>query len=199
MKRFAAVLCACLAATACSKQDPVPPDQFYRLPDPQPQSKFDSPPFSGVVLVRSFRADALHSERAIVFADDPKALTLQRYHYHFWLDGPPRLLQEYLVSFLRSANFADLVNSDQGLTADYEITGKIRRLDRHVGAETSSALVDLELSIMESRRRKPILIKDYSARVVVENDAVSSSVEALEAGIRRIFSQFAQDAAASLR
>ncbi len=199
MRRPVAVLWVCLALGACSKQEPVPPDHFYRLPDPRPQVRYDQPPFAGLVLVRGFRADALHSERAIVFADDAKALTLQRYHYHFWLDGPPRLLQEYMVSFLRTANFAELVNSDPGLVPDFEVTGKIRRLERQVGEHASSALVDMELSISKPRARRPILIKDYTARVDVANDAVSSSVEAMEQGIRRIFSQFVQDAVARVK
>jgi len=196
MKRFLLPLLAVLTA-ACARQPPVPADHFYRLPEPTLEALAE-PLTKGVILVNPFQTDGLHNERAIVYTKDAHAITLSRYHYSYWLDAPPRLVQDYLVEYLRAAKAAHVVVTDPGVGSQLSISGRIVRLEQQLRGKSSRALIELELRVDGSNTARPLLLKDYHADVPASDDSMEALVLAFQKGLDQIFGRFLTDTRAVL-
>lgn len=196
MKRLPLVLLLVLLG-ACARQPPVPADHFYRLPDPKVQA-LTEPLVQGVILVNPFQTDGLHNERSMLYTEDTHAITLNRYHYSYWLDTPTRLLQNYLVSYLRAAKAAATVVTDPGVRSALSISGRIMRLEQQLHGKSSRALISLELRVDGPNPARPLLLKDYRADVTATDDSMESLVLAFQQGLDRIFAQFLSDTRAVL-
>lgn len=191
MKRIILPLLLALAA-GCAKAPPVPSDRFYRLPDPPAMAP--APPLSeGVILVRPFTSDGLHNERPILYGEGTDALTLQQYSYHYWVEAPPRLLQNQLVSFLRAQAAAPMVLTDVGVDAELILSGRIIRLERHLADGGSRAAVALELRADRARDPQPVLLREYRAEVPLGEETVAATVAAVDRGLNDIFGEFSSD------
>ena len=118
-----------LLAAGCVKAPPVPPDQFYRLPEPVSDQVTKLVQWRGLVLVTALRSDGLHTERALVFSEDAGALSLARYHYHHWIDGPPKLVQEYVASRIRAAASEAMVITERAGRPEIVVSGKVKGED----------------------------------------------------------------------
>ena len=197
MKRILLPLLAVLMS-ACARQPPVPADHFYRLPEPKVQALAE-PLTKGVIVVNPFQTDGLHNERAMVYTKDAHAITLSRYHYSYWLDAPPRLVQAYLVEYLRAAKAARLVVSDPGVESAINISGRIVRFDQQLHGKSSRALIELELRVNGSKPGPPLLLKDYRADVPASDGSMEALVLAFHKGLNQIFERFLADTSAVLK
>lgn len=196
MKRLLLPLLAVLVS-ACARQPPVPADHFYRLPAPNVHA-LSRPLTKGVILVSPFQTDGLHNERAMIYTKDAHAITLRRYHYSYWLDAPPRLVQDYLVAYLRAAKAASLVVTDSGVRSALTFSGRIVRLDQQLRGKSSRALIELELRVDGSRSARPLLLKDYRADVPASDGSMEALVLAFHKGLDQIFGRFLTDTRAVL-
>ena len=126
---------------------PCPKTIFYRLAvatSPQPLAR---PPLAGVLEVGRFVADGLTAGRPIVYSQSGQPHALSEYHYHFWVEAPTVLLRDQLVGQLRAAKVARaVVTPEMRVDPDYVLSGKIKRLERVVGA-VPRAVVELELAV----------------------------------------------------
>lgn len=197
MKRLPLVLLLLLLLGACARQPPVPADHFYRLPEPKVHALAE-PLVQGVILVNTFQTDGLHNDRSMLYTEDAHAITLNRYHYSYWLDSPPRLLQNYLVSYLRAAKAAPTVITDPGVRAALSISGRIMRLEQQLHGKNSRALIALELRVDGPNPARPLLLKDYRVDVTAADDSMESLVLAFQQGLDQIFAQFLSDTRAAL-
>jgi len=179
---------------ACAKAPPVPTDRFYRLPEPEPAT--GTRLTEGVISVRAFRADGLRSERALLFSEDPAGVALRQYHYHFWVDSPPRLLQSQLVGFLRGAGAASVVLADGRDGADLVIGGRINRFERSLGGG-GTVHVALELRLQRPGE-VPLLVRDYAATGNPAGAEPEDAVVAYQRAVTEIFARFVQDASGVL-
>lgn len=198
MKRFLLLLPLVVLLASCARQPPVPADHYYRLPEPKVEA-LARPLSQGTILVNIFETDGLHNGRAMLYTDDPKAITLKRYHYRYWLDAPPRLVQSYLVSYLRAARAAPLVVTDPGVNAELTISGKIVRLEQQRRGKTSHALIALELRVDGRNPAQPLLVKSYHADVTAADDSMEALVLAFQKGFNQIFAEFVSDTRAVLQ
>ncbi len=177
---------------ACSPAPPIPNDHFYGLPEPE----VGASPFQidGIILVRSFEADGLHMERAILFSEDSQGLELQQHHYHFWQDAPPRLLQHQLVAFLRASAAARMVVTDPEVDPELAISGRLFRWQRQLNEAEVTARVALELRLDRIGQPQPLLVQSYSADVLAPGDSVRDSIGAFERAANQVFTQFLEQA-----
>ena len=176
---------------ACSAQPPVPEDHFYRLPAAQLTTGEIA--IGSELAVKRLDTDGLHSERALLFREAGQSLRLQPYHYHHWSDSPPRMLQEHLISALRSAGVANtILNYDPVQRSAYTLSGKIRHLEQIGRGKNSEVLVGLELRL-DDNEGKPVLIKDYHVTQVANSTEPHDLVEAFGIALNKVYSEFVSD------
>jgi len=195
MKQISMLLALLALLSACAKAPPVTPDSFYRLPEATPlNGTLPAPLSDGIVLVRPLLSDGLHSERSLLYSDDPAALTLRQHHYHFWIDSPQRLLQRQLIALLRAANAAPMVVGESNVAADLIISGRIARFEYSRDAGHDTAHLDLELRIDTASSESPILLHEYMADVPAGDAGMPALVRAFDSGLQQIFTAFLSDA-----
>ncbi len=174
---------------------PVPRDHFYRV-SVQPAS-YSAAQFHGTISVAPVEADGLLRERPLLFTQKG-GREIQQHDYHYWTEAPPHMLQAQLVDFLRSSGAAQsVVTPDLRLPADFEVTGRIRRMERQLTPDAARVVAELELAMTQVRSRRLIVIKSYSAEVTARDTTVEASVLALDEALSDIFSRFLVDAGTS--
>ena len=90
------------------------PDSYYRLNAPDPDIHLNPTPLHGILQVARPRADALTSERHLVYRKDNSSSQLNQHAYHRWVDTPTLLLQQEITHYLRKAGLArEVVTPDR--------------------------------------------------------------------------------------
>lgn len=202
MKQAAALLAFALTLglTACGvvgPAAPVPEEHYYRLELPAPKPA--ATPLKGVVVVDALEAAAIYSRRAIVYSEDPQHLTLQEYHYHFWTDPPPRLLQRTLVSYLRGAHPAATVADEAGRALwDYRVSGRVLRFERLRAGLGWQTAVEVELRVDAAGARRPLLVKSYVRAANAGGDNMEQTVRAFATAVAAIYAEFLKDLQSAL-
>ena len=190
LSRFNIILLASLLAS-CAAQPPVPEDNFYQLPTPQITAKAKT--ITNTLSVKRLVSDGLHSERALLFSKAGQALQLKQYHYHHWSDTPPRMLQEHLISALRSANVADTVtNYDPTQDVSHRLTGKIRHFEQIERGNKNQILVELELQLND-KSGKLVLLKDYRVTQTANSASPHDLVDAYGVALNKLVTKFIAD------
>lgn len=193
----ASVLAALLALAAlggCGGAPPVPRDHYYRvLVAPPPAS--ETILFPGIVSVAPLDADGLLRERPLLFSASGEPHEMQQHDYYYWTDPPPHMLQGQLVDYLRHSGVAgSVVTSDLRVASDYEITGRIKRLERLLGGGPPRAVAEIELALIETANNRLVVVQTYQAEARSDDDSVESSIRALNEAVGNIFGRFVADA-----
>ncbi len=179
---------------------PVPRDHYYRVLVAPPTQGADARPtpavmFPGVVSVAQLEADGLLRERPLLYSASGQAHEMQQHDYHYWMDPPPRMLQIQLVDYLRHSGLAQaVITPELRLRPDYEVSGRIRRLERLLGGGPPRVIAEIELAMVESARKQLIVIETYAAEVPSADASVEASVLALNQALAEIFERFLADA-----
>ena len=183
------------ALGACA-QPPVPQDTFYRLEVGAPEKVLSALRFQGTLEIERLSADGLTAGRPIVYSRSDRPRELQEYHYHFWTEPPPVMLRDQLVAYLRSAKVASaIVTPEMRVAVDYAITGKIKRLERVIGASpgAAKAVVELELGVRQTAGERLLFLDTYRVETAAAADTVSAAVDAMNEGLNRVFALFVAD------
>ncbi|MHA1599815.1 MAG: ABC-type transport auxiliary lipoprotein family protein [Alphaproteobacteria bacterium] len=199
MKRLIALvgLPLLLLGGCLNSAPPVPRDHYYRVLIPAPVRN-DAPMLQGVLEVAPLDADGLLRERPLLYSASGQAYDMQQHDYHYWVEPPPRMLQIQLVDYLRLTGFAaTIVTPDLRIRADYELTGRIKRLERLLGGGPPRVVAELELALVESTSKRLLLVRNYAAEVPSDDESVTASIAALNVAISEIFERFLVDAAQS--
>lgn len=195
-----AVALACGLAACVGSAPPVPRDHFYRLLVPAPPSQGGQVAYPGVVVVESFEADGLLRERPLLYSASGAAHEVQQHDYHHWSDPPTNLVRDQLVGYLRASGLAEVVvTPDLRLRADYEVSGKIRRLERLLAGGPPRVVVELELAFLRLADQQVVVIDSYTAERPAADAGVDSSVIALNRALAEAFEGFLQDLARGRR
>lgn len=184
-----------LLVAACGSAPPAPIDRFYRLPEPQAASTASL--VNGVLRVRPIRAEGVHAERAILTMTSPDSLHLEQERYAFWVDAPPRLVQAWIVGWLRSAGAADMVVNETVRESDMELRGRIISFERILDGGDSRVALGLELRL-DNALGKPVLLRNYRRSVEVDGRGISAAAEALATALDAVLVAFMDDARAAL-
>lgn len=188
-----------LGVTGCGSAPPVPVERYYRIGVAAPTA-LSAPALPGLLAVAPLQSDGLHSERALLYADQGQPRELRRYHYHHWVDSPPRLLQEQLVAYLRQARAAATVlPDDPRLPAEHRVIGRLVRFERLNNAERALAAVELELGVEHKGSARPVLLRRYSAELPARDGSVAAVVEAFEQAVGDVYGRFLSDLVAAGR
>jgi len=177
---------------------PVPRDHFYRILVPAPAHS-EIPTLQGVLTVAPLEADGLLRERALLYSATGVSHEMQQHDYHYWIDPPPRMLQNQLIDFMRSSGMAAaVVAPDLHVEADYTLSGRVKRLERLLGGGPPRVVAELELDLVENATKRLILVRSYTAEVPSTDESVVASIAALNTALSQIFESFLGDASWSI-
>jgi ABC-type uncharacterized transport system auxiliary subunit len=195
MRRKLHILVPLLLLSGCvNSAPPVPRDHYYRILVPAPP-RSEGPVLQGVVAVAPLEADGLLRERPLLYSATGQSYEMQQHDYHYWVDPPPRMLQLQLIDYLRRSGLASTVIApDLRVQADYNLTGRIKRLERLLGGGPPRVVAELELALVENTSRQLILVRSYEAEVIAADESVAASITALNTALSRIFDTFLTDA-----
>lgn len=199
MTRLALLIAATVILAGCFGSAPPPPprDRYYRLLVSTSSATVPTP-IPGVLLVKRLDADALLRERPILFSMSGKSYELQQHDYHYWTDPPPGMMQSQMATYLRRRGVArTVVTPNMRIRADYEIGGRIKRLERLLGGGPPRVFVEIELAMVRLSDGQPVVIDTYSAERVAADASVQSSVTAMSAALGDIFERFVSGAIAA--
>jgi ABC-type uncharacterized transport system auxiliary subunit len=198
MKRSILTLLLILFLAACGSVEPAPEEQYYRLPAAAVSTDGAASALDGTLVVGGIEHGGIYGERAILYSNASQPAKLQRYHYHTWVDSPPRLIQDHLAVYMRNVGAAPKALIDKGVVDwRYRLYGKLRRFERVMEGFGSKAVVELEFRLQKRGQDSYLLTKDYSAEVAVDDDSVNDAVEAFGAALGEIYQQLATDMAAA--
>lgn len=193
--RFLLLFTLLLSLAGCAPQPPVPEDNFYRLPPASLPAA--NKPLADRLTVSRFVTDGLHSERAMLYTEGANSLQLRQYHYHHWIDSPPRMLQEHLISALRTANVAHtVVNYDPAERDGLRLTGKIRSFEHMRSADKATITIDMELRL-DDAKGKLLLLRDYRVQQAAASTQPADLVQAYGKALQELYGKFVTDWAAS--
>lgn len=181
-----------LVLGACA-QPVVPTDRFYRLDVAEPETRFATPRLKGTLEVDRFVADGLTAGRPIVYSESGRPREVLEYHYHFWTEPPTIMLRDQLVTYLRAAKVADIVvTPEHRVEPDYELAGKIKRLEQVVG-KPPGAVVELELALKRSADGQILILNTYRIEAEAKSGTVGAAVDALNSALGLIYARFIND------
>ena len=127
---FVVILFLWLGFAACLSKQTIPSEKFYRLKFNETIQSSIETPFDLVIAVRTFKTDALYHERALLYSRTDSPLEIRQYHYHNWIDPPPRLLQSQLIDYLQEVNLAKIIIPEGSRTRP-DFIAAIFELDQH--------------------------------------------------------------------
>lgn len=189
------LFCASLVLAGCASTQSVPEDHFYRLTPLSVAEPFTVPPFAGVIKVERVKAFGIFQERAVLFSREATPETLERYHYHFWIDAPTALLRKHLVAYLRKRGIAQLVvGSEIQQPGDIQLQLELNNFERILN-DTGKIQVKVGLAVVvnNGRGEKPLLIKSYSAMKKLDDKTMPASIKAFNQGLQDIYQQLSED------
>jgi ABC-type uncharacterized transport system auxiliary subunit len=192
MKRILPLLVlAPLLAGCLGSAPPVPRDHYYRLLVPTPQESDGATLLPGVMMVELLQADGLLRERPLLYSQSGQSYELQQHNYHYWNDAPPRMLQDQMVAYLRRSGVAGLVvTPDMRLRADYQVSGKARRLERLLGGGPPRVFVEIELALLRLSDERVLVVDTFTAEQPAGDDSVDAAIVALNRATAEIFDRF---------
>ena len=183
---IAPLLAGCLGAAP-----PVPRDHYYRLLVPTPAENAGAVPLPGVMTVELLRADGLLRERPLLYSETGESYELQQHNYHYWNDAPPRMLQDQMVTYLRRSGVSgQVVTPDMRIRADYQVSGKVRRLERLLGGGPPRVFAEIELALLRLSDETVLVVETYSAEEPAADETVEASIVALNRAAADIFDRF---------
>ena len=185
-------LAVALALVGCA-QETVPQDHFYRLSVAAPAQAFGAPPLQGTLEVVRPDADGLIASRPIVYSNARTPNRVEEYHYHFWTESPPILVQDALVTHLRGAGAAKVVVTPEvRVEPDYELSGRLSRFEQVRGAG-AKVVVEAEFRLRERTDDRLLLLKTYRAETATESESVSDAVAAFDTALAEVLAALIRD------
>lgn len=165
-------LCSCLVLLAgCGSAPPIPSNSFYRLDIAAPATSLEAPLLNGILSVHVGAAIPLYRDRALLHSEPGAEGTLQRYHYHYWIDTPPHLLQVGLADYLRSLRVAPMVvMPEDGVDEQYRLRLDIDRFEHQRGSGGGLVSVGVRVLLTERASGRLLLQERLQAEAAVQGD-----------------------------
>lgn len=192
MKRRQLLLSSLILFSGCAPPGVVPQDSFHRISDPESVTRAGAM-LDGILVVPRFLANGLVSERPIIYVQANSPQVLKQYNYHFWSESPTRMIQEKTVEYLRRAGIAPMVVTPEfRAAADYQLTGKILRLEQARGA-SPRVVVSLEFGLYRVRNNRLLHLQTYLQEVALEGDDVGRASSAMGFAVMKILGRLTED------
>ena len=182
------MLLLALGLSACGGAAQMPEESFYRLDVASPVAAESGFLGDASVAVEAVAAAPLYRDRALIYSDAATPERLRRYHYHFWIDRPPALLQRGFADYLRAAGVAGrVVTADQSLDADYRVRLVLERFEHQRGAQGGRVLVGWRVEVGEPRSGRLLREERMQAEAEVHGDDFSAVTGAYARAVSELY------------
>ncbi|WP_447968021.1 ABC-type transport auxiliary lipoprotein family protein [Nitrospira sp. M1] len=172
---------------------PAPQDHFYRLELPPPESSFTSPLLQGTLQITRPWADALTSERHLLYRTATGTAQVHRHAYHHWIDSPTLIIQQQIAQYLRHSGMAThVVTPDLRVKADYRFSCRMTKLERLVD-DSPRVIIEMELGLSHMRERETVLLRTYHVEEPTHSYDIAAAIEAYNHALTNILDQFLAD------
>lgn len=177
-----------LALSACSAPEAIPDFRYYRLAPAAQIEALPKPVLDKPLVVENFRADGVHGERPILYANDVDSIKVSQYHYQLWNDPPPVMVQRRLQELLQQARVAEYVTDRlSGRVLGYRLTGTVYRFERVlVDGKPTEVVLGVRLRLQASEATMPLIERDELLRVPVSGNTVEDSAVALSTAVDQL-------------
>jgi ABC-type uncharacterized transport system auxiliary subunit len=188
LRAAALTLAASLLLGGCGAPDPIPDFRYYRLAAPVVSARLPAPVLDRPLVVEAFRADGVHGERPILYANDSDSLRINQYHYQLWNDPPPVLVQRHFIAGLAATGVAPQVSDRLSPRVEaYRLRATLFRFERIlVERQPVEVVVGLRMRLERDGTDLPVLEFAKEVRVPVAGRRVEDAAIALSAGLDRI-------------
>lgn len=178
----------------CASTAPVPEDRFYQLDISGSPTTLTVPVLRGGLNVDYVTADPLRNGRAVLYRDAVKPLELQRYHYEFWVDHPPRMVHRALLQYLRSAGVADaVVDGSDRTDAAHRLRIRLLKFEQVLGPESQGIEVELEISLYSESTGSVEWAGVYLQRQDSGSRDIHATARAMQKALEQIFRSLVVD------
>lgn len=186
-----------LVLGGCAATAPVPEDRFYHLNPVHPQQTLSEPVLTGGLAVDYVQADPLRSGRAILYSDSRKPLQLQRYHYEFWVDQPPRMVRQALASYLREAGVADqVVEIDARSDSAYRLRIRLLKFEQILNKDSATVELAMEVGLSTGSSEVPLWTRVYEQSQASASRQMHDTASAIQVALEALFAGLQADLAA---
>lgn len=184
-----------LALAGCSAPQAIPDFRYYRLAPAGAIAALPAPILDQPLVVTDFRADGVHGERPILYANDPDSLKTSQYHYQLWNDPPPVMVQRRLQELLGVARVSAYVTDRLSpRLPGYRLSGDIHRFERVlVDGQPTEAVMGVRLRLQLDGAELPLIERDYLVRMPVSGPRVEDSAVALSAAVDEVARRLLED------
>ena len=150
--------------------------------------------FPVTVLVGRITASHLYHDDRIVYGSGP--VQLGTYDYERWAEAPADMVQDLLVSTLRSSGqYATVARVASSVRGDYVLRGQLNQM-YGVDQPALVARFSLQLQLYDQQGRAVVWSQSYSHDEPVEGKTVANIVEAMDrnvkAGLQQLTAGLAQ-------
>lgn len=198
MRQMSMIGVLLLALAACSATAPVPEDRFYQLDNAPGAAALQAPALRGGLRVAPVTADPLRSGRAVLYRDARKPLELQRYHYQYWVDQPPRMIEQALLNYLRTIAAADPVqdNSRRAAVA-YRLQTRLLRFEQVLDEGAPRVELELEATLYPEPSGAALWTATYLRRVDSTGNDMHATAQAMQLALAQVFQALRADLVAT--
>jgi ABC-type uncharacterized transport system auxiliary subunit len=152
----------------------------------------------GGLAVDYVQADPLRSGRAVIYSDRDHPLQLQRYHYEFWVDQPPRLLHQALLSYLRDSGVADtVIDTTVPATVDYRLRLRLLKFEQVLERQSADVEVALQATLSSGPAEEVLWTRTYTQRQSSGSLRIDAAASAMQVALGELFAALQADLAAS--
>ena len=169
----------------------IPADHYYRLPEISTVEKQSN--LFNSILIRPVQVDGLYHERTILYIEKNTPLEVKRYHYHYWIEPPAKLIQKYMVSFFSHTSISKQVSTEALLDhADVEITPQVLNFERTIDGDDIRILVSMKFDIRLTKSFKT-LSKKYHSEVKLADNSMHTTAEGFGKALDNILISVVED------
>jgi ABC-type uncharacterized transport system auxiliary subunit len=183
-----------LVLAGCGTSQPVPEDRFYQLELDLASVNPAAAVIHGGLKVERVESDPLRNGRAVLYRDAGKPLELQRYHYEYWVDKPPRMIRQALVQYLRHSGVADSVyDGKQPGAAEYRLQTRLLQFEQVLDAGRPQVVVELEASLYANRAGGIIWNSTYRQQQESTARHMHATAQAMRSALEKVFRSALED------
>jgi ABC-type uncharacterized transport system auxiliary subunit len=187
-----------LALGGCAATATVPEDRFFRVNPVHPRHVLSQPALTGGLAVDYMQADPLRSGRAVLYSDSRQPLQLQRYHYEFWVDQPPRMVHQALTSYLRETGVADnVVDGDSRAESGYRLGTRLLKFEQVLDQGSTGVEVAIEATLSSGPSYTPLWTRVYVQGRSSDSRKMHDMAIAMQAALDGLFADLQTDLAAA--
>lgn len=186
--RVLAVAVLALGLSACGGVSQIPEDSFYRLDVASPAAAETRFLGDASVAVQAVAAVPLYRDRALLYSEAAMPERLRRYHYHYWVDRPPALLQRGFADYLRAAGAAGrVVTADQSMDVDYRVRLVLEHFEHQRDTRGGRVLVGWRLEVTEPRSGRLLREDRLQAEADVRGEDFSAVTGAYARAVSELY------------